>query len=127
MSAMWPRRPPGRVRESVPRRRSTALAGPSRMLARRLPRWSARASPSGSSRPSMGLIRSGSGRGVAGLPEATVRLPRADCSAFRMRRRRWGDAFEVVLGSGTVVRVPPSFDSAALVRLLEALAQARAC
>lgn len=38
-----------------------------------------------------------------------------------------GDAFEIVLGSGTVVRVPPSFDSAALVRLLEALAQARAC
>jgi hypothetical protein len=38
-----------------------------------------------------------------------------------------GDAFEVVLGSGTVVRVPPSFDSAALVRLLEVLAQAQAC
>jgi transposase-like protein len=38
-----------------------------------------------------------------------------------------GEAFEVVFGSGVVVRVPPSFESAALVRLVEALAQARAC
>ena len=38
-----------------------------------------------------------------------------------------GTAFEIVLASGDVVRVPPSFDSAALARLLEVLAQARAC
>jgi transposase-like protein len=37
------------------------------------------------------------------------------------------DRFEVVFGSGVVVRVPPSFDSASLVRLVEALRQARAC
>jgi transposase-like protein len=35
--------------------------------------------------------------------------------------------FEVVLASGVVVRVPPSFDAAALARLLEVLAQDRAC
>ncbi len=40
---------------------------------------------------------------------------------------RGSDAFEVVLGSGIVVRVPSTFDGPALVRLLEALAQARAC
>jgi hypothetical protein len=32
-----------------------------------------------------------------------------------------------MLPSGIVVRVPPSFDPAALTRLLEALAQAHAC
>jgi transposase-like protein len=36
-------------------------------------------------------------------------------------------AFEIALGSGVVVRVPPSFDAAALARLLDVLAQARAC
>jgi hypothetical protein len=36
-------------------------------------------------------------------------------------------ALEIVLGSGVVIRVPPSFDAAALVRLFEVLAQARAC
>ncbi len=46
--------------------------------------------------------------------------------------RRWGaetqgSAFEIVLVSGDVVRVPPSFDSATLARLLKVLAQARAC
>jgi Transposase len=35
--------------------------------------------------------------------------------------------FEIVLASGDVVRVPPSFDSAALARLLEVVAQVRAC
>jgi transposase-like protein len=35
--------------------------------------------------------------------------------------------FEIVLASGDVVRVPPSFDSAALARLLEVLVQARTC
>jgi transposase-like protein len=35
--------------------------------------------------------------------------------------------FEIVLASGDVVRVPPSFDSTALGRLLEVLAQARRC
>jgi transposase-like protein len=35
--------------------------------------------------------------------------------------------FEIVLASGDVVRVPRSFDAAALARLLEVLAQARAC
>ena len=38
-----------------------------------------------------------------------------------------GSRFEIVLPSGVVVRVPESFDSAALERLLEVLAQARAC
>jgi transposase-like protein len=35
--------------------------------------------------------------------------------------------FEVVLASGVVVRVPASFDAVSLSRLLEVLAQARAC
>jgi transposase-like protein len=35
--------------------------------------------------------------------------------------------FEIVLASGDLVRVPPSFDGAALARLLEVLAQVRAC
>ena len=38
-----------------------------------------------------------------------------------------GSGFEIVLASGDVVRVPPSFDGAALTRLLEVLAQVRAC
>jgi hypothetical protein len=38
-----------------------------------------------------------------------------------------GAPFEIVLASGVVVRVPESFDSAALERLLEVLAQARSC
>jgi transposase-like protein len=38
-----------------------------------------------------------------------------------------GSPFEIVLASGVVVRVPPSFDVAALARLLEVLTQARAC
>jgi transposase-like protein len=38
-----------------------------------------------------------------------------------------GNPFEIVLASGDVVRVPPSFDGAALARLLEVLAQVRAC
>jgi transposase-like protein len=38
-----------------------------------------------------------------------------------------GSAFEIVLASGEVVRVPQSFDGAALTRLLEILAQVRAC
>jgi transposase-like protein len=36
-------------------------------------------------------------------------------------------SFEVVLASGILVRVPASFDAVALVRLLDALGQARAC
>jgi transposase-like protein len=35
--------------------------------------------------------------------------------------------FEIVLASGVVVRVPPSFDAAALARLLEVLVQGREC
>jgi hypothetical protein len=35
--------------------------------------------------------------------------------------------FEISLASGVVVRVPPSFDATALARLLDVLAQARAC
>ena len=46
-------------------------------------------------------------------------------------RRVVGDAahnwFEIVLASGDVIRVPPCFDGAALARLLEILAQVRAC
>jgi transposase-like protein len=38
-----------------------------------------------------------------------------------------GAAFEIVLGSGVVVRVPESFDAAGLERLLEVLARAHAC
>jgi transposase-like protein len=36
-------------------------------------------------------------------------------------------AFEIALASGEVVRVPASFDSDALARLLDVLARARAC
>jgi hypothetical protein len=35
--------------------------------------------------------------------------------------------FEITLGSGTTLRVPSSFDSDALSRLLEVLARAGAC
>jgi hypothetical protein len=35
--------------------------------------------------------------------------------------------FEIVLASGDVVRVPPSFDAAALARLLDVLARSRSC
>jgi transposase-like protein len=38
-----------------------------------------------------------------------------------------GDPFEIVLVSGDVVRVPSSFDGAVLARLLEVVAQVRAC
>ena len=38
-----------------------------------------------------------------------------------------GASFEVVLASGDMVRVPPSFDSTALARLLDVLGRARAC
>ena len=38
-----------------------------------------------------------------------------------------GARFEVVLASGTTVRVPPSFDADALVRLLDVLGRAVAC
>ena len=38
-----------------------------------------------------------------------------------------GNSFELDLASGDMVRVPPSFDGAALARLLEVLAQVRAC
>ena len=38
-----------------------------------------------------------------------------------------GAPFEVMLASGVVVRVPPSFDATAPARLLEVLTQARAC
>jgi hypothetical protein len=37
------------------------------------------------------------------------------------------NSFEIVLASGDVVRVPASFDGAALARLLEVLTQVRAC
>jgi len=36
-------------------------------------------------------------------------------------------AFEVVLPSGAVIRVPPTFDEAALARLLDVLERPRAC
>jgi transposase len=36
-------------------------------------------------------------------------------------------SFEIVLPSGAVIRVPTSFEAAALIRLLEVLAQARSC
>jgi len=36
-------------------------------------------------------------------------------------------AFEIVLATGEVVRVPSSFDAAALARLLDVLSRSRAC
>jgi transposase-like protein len=36
-------------------------------------------------------------------------------------------AFEIVLASGAVIRVPPAFDAAALARLLEVVERTRAC
>jgi len=38
-----------------------------------------------------------------------------------------GGAFELVLASGDVVRIPTSFDAGALARLLDVLSQTRAC
>ena len=38
-----------------------------------------------------------------------------------------GEPFEIALTGGHVVRVPASFDAAALLRLLDVLAQARSC
>src|SRR6202795_927655 len=38
-----------------------------------------------------------------------------------------GDSFEIILASGDRVRVPQLFDGTALARLLEILAQVRAC
>jgi transposase-like protein len=62
------------------------------------------------------------------------RLGRAERTTFQelvvhspALRHSTGSAFEIVLASGDVVRVPASFDSVALARLLEVLAQARAC
>jgi transposase-like protein len=48
-------------------------------------------------------------------------------SAARETISLGGAPFEVVLTSGVVVRVPASFDAAALVSLLEALARTSAC
>jgi transposase len=36
-------------------------------------------------------------------------------------------AFEIALASGTVIRVPPAFDAAALAQLLDVLERPRAC
>jgi transposase-like protein len=41
--------------------------------------------------------------------------------------RAQGSSFEVVLATGDIIRVPPSFDEAALARLLDVLVRARAC
>jgi transposase-like protein len=38
-----------------------------------------------------------------------------------------GAAFELVLASGDVIRIPASFDAAALIRVLDVLSQTRAC
>jgi transposase-like protein len=62
------------------------------------------------------------GGDVTTFRELIVRPPSADSAASSN-----ADAFVIVLGSGVVVRVPPSFDSAALTRLLEALTRAHAC
>jgi len=54
--------------------------------------------------------------------EIVVRQPAAHFGAVPQ------DApFEIVLVSGNVVRVPPSFDAAALARLLDVMVQARSC
>lgn len=62
------------------------------------------------------------GGDITTFQELTVRP-----SSVRLGLESDTRAFEIVLGSGVVIRVPPSFDTAALVRLLEVLAQARAC
>ena len=59
---------------------------------------------------------------VTTFQELTVRPPTRDAVA-----NSDGAAFEIVLAWGDVVRVPPSFDGAALTRLLQVLTQARAC
>ena len=54
--------------------------------------------------------------------ELVVRAP-----ALRSVADAESSPFEIVLASGDVIRVPRSFDGAALSRLLEVLAQVRAC
>lgn len=54
--------------------------------------------------------------------EVTVRPPpRAETAEAPLA------GFEIALASGVVIRVPPTFEAAALARLLEVLAQARSC
>jgi transposase-like protein len=54
--------------------------------------------------------------------ELTVRSP-----ARRPRAEADDASFEIALASGAVVRVPQSFDGAALARLLDVLTQVRPC
>jgi hypothetical protein len=77
----------------------------------------------------MGLMRSASTLGGAGSagPEPTIfqELIVRPSSLMSFSDAR-GNPFEIVLASGVVVRVPTSFEAAALERLLAVL-QARAC
>jgi hypothetical protein len=92
------------------------------------PPCTVRASPSGRLPPSTGLIpqrlylwrRRLGGAELTTFQELVVRPVAARASPEV-------GGFEIVLASGDVVRVPPSFDSAALARLLEVVAQVRAC
>jgi|SRR5579872_3469771 len=67
------------------------------------------------------------GRGLGGAEPTTFRelivRPRETGASLDAP----GAAFEIVLASGDVVRVPPSFDATALARLLDVLGRARAC
>jgi hypothetical protein len=48
-------------------------------------------------------------------------------SSVSAEREGDGGGLEIVLVSGVVVRVPPTFDAATLARLLDVLSQARVC
>jgi transposase-like protein len=66
-------------------------------------------------------------RRVAGGDHTTFRELIVRPATATSARDADGAPFEIVLASGVAVRVPPSFDAAALARLLEVLTQARAC
>jgi transposase-like protein len=66
-------------------------------------------------------------RRVAGGDGTTFRELIVRPSSVTLARDTDEAPFEIVLAAGVVVRVPPSFDAAALARLLEVLTQARAC
>jgi hypothetical protein len=66
-------------------------------------------------------------RRVAGGDNTTFRELIVRPSSAPSVRDADGTPFEIVLSSGVVVRVPPSFDAAALARLLDVLTQAQAC
>jgi hypothetical protein len=66
-------------------------------------------------------------RRVAGGDDTTFRELIVRPSPMTSAPGADGVPFEIVLASAIVIRVPASFDAAALSRLLEVLSQARAC